>query len=594
VNSRRTFDHERGGGPAQPCANPCPGQRGEQTILDGCQPWPPELAESYRAAGYWRDRTLGEELKEWASRYRERTALVDGYRRWSYSEVDVAADLLAAGLRRQGINVGDRIVIQLPNIAEFVVVCFALFRLGVLPVLALPSHRIEEIAHLCELSEAVGYLTVDTHAGFDYRELARQLRPAPRHVLILGDAEEFTTLAELITGDAGEPAPPYRPDPGDVALFLLSGGTTALPKLIPRTHNDYEYTLRASAQVCRLDESTVYLTALPVAHNFALGCPGVLGTLYAGGTVVFAPNPSPPEVFPIIERERVTITALVPPLALLWMMATQWVAADLSSLRVLQVGGAKLGAEPASHVRRTLGCQLQQVFGMAEGLLNYTRLDDPEDIVVSTQGRPLSPADEIRIVDEQGVDVEPGQVGELLTRGPYTLRGYYRAQSHNATAFTPEGYYCSGDLVRRTPTGHLVVEGRVKDVINRGGEKVSAAEVENHLLTHPAVQDAAMVAVPDDRLGELTCAVVIASGEAPTLRQLKAFLRNRGVAAYKHPDRLEILTAWPLTAVGKVDKKKLAAALSTTPRADSKTVTTAEQPDRTSATSSTTHLCEGS
>ncbi len=535
------------------------------SMVEGCQPWPPELAESYRAAGYWRDRTLGEELREWAGRYRQRTALVEGDRRWSYWEADAAADRLAAGLRRQGITAGDRIVVQLPNIAEFVVVCFALFRLGAMPVLALPTHRITEIAHFCELSDAVGYLSVDTHAGFDYRELARQLRPAPRHVLVLGEAEEFTPLAELISGDAGEPAPPYRPDPGDVALFLLSGGTTALPKLIPRTHNDYEYNLRASAQVCRLDESSVYLTALPVAHNFALGCPGALGTLHAGGTVVLVPNPSPPEVFPIIERERVTITALVPPLASLWMTATQWVPADLSSLRVLQVGGAKLGVEPATRVRHTLGCQLQQVFGMAEGLLNYTRLDDPDDIVVSTQGRPLSPADEIRIVDAQGVDVEPGQAGELLTRGPYTLRGYYRANSHNATAFTPEGYYRSGDLVRRTPTGHLVVEGRVKDVINRGGEKVSAAEVENHLLTHPAVQEAAVVAVPDDRLGERTCAFVIACGEAPTLRELTAFLRNRGVAAYKHPDRLEIVTAWPVTPVGKVDKKTLAPTLRTTP-----------------------------
>jgi 2,3-dihydroxybenzoate-AMP ligase len=560
-------------------------------MMDGCQPWPLELAESYRAAGYWRDRTLGDELMAWAGRHRERIALVDGDRRWSYSQVDAAADGLAGGLQRQGINAGDRVVVQLPNVAEFVVVCFALFRLGALPVLALPNHRIEEIAHLCELSEAVGYLTVDTYASFDYRELARQLCPAPRHVLILGDAEEFTSLAELIIDGAEGLAPAYPPNPGDVALFLLSGGTTALPKLIPRTHNDYEYNLRASAQVCGLDESSVYLAALPVAHNFALCCPGVLGTLHAGGTVVFAPNPSPPEAFPIIERERATITALVPPLALLWTTATQWVPADLSSLRVLQVGGAKLGAQSARRILDTFGCQLQQVYGMAEGLLNYTRLDDPESIVVSTQGRPLSPADEIRIVDEWDVDVEPGQTGELLTRGPYTLRGYYRADSHNATAFTSDGYYRSGDLVRRTPTDYLVVEGRLKDVINRGGEKVSAAEVENHLLTHPAVQDASVAAVPDDRLGELTCAFIIPSGKAPTLRELTAFLHNRGLAAYKHPDRLEILTAWPVTtAAGKVDKKKLLAAFHIPPRAEVKAHSTAGQPHGTSVTPSTIHL----
>jgi 2,3-dihydroxybenzoate-AMP ligase len=208
-----------------------------------------------------------------------------------------------------------------------------------------------------------------------------------------------------------------------------------------------------------------------------------------------------------------------------------------------------------------LGCQLQQVYGMAEGLLNYTRLDDPDDLVEGTQGRPLSPADEIRIVDGQDRDVAPGEVGELLTRGPYTLRGYYRAEAHNAKAFTPDGYYRSGDLVRRLPTGHLVVEGRVNDVINRGGEKVSAIEVEDYLLAHPAVRDAAVVGASDERLGERICAFVIPATTAPTLPELTAFLRERGVAAYKHPDRLRIITEWPVTSVGKVDKKKLAATL---------------------------------
>jgi 2,3-dihydroxybenzoate-AMP ligase len=525
-------------------------------MLDGCRAWPPELAAAYRAAGYWRDRTLGECLRGWAARHPERTALVAGDRRWSYQEVDQAADRLAAGLRRRGISAGDRVVVHLPNIPELILVCFALFRLGAMPVMALPGHRLAEIAYLYELSGAVGYVTVDTHAGFDHRELARRLTPAPPHVLIVGDAEEFTPLAELANGE-GPPGP--SPDSGDVAFFLLSGGTTALPKLIPRTHNDYEYNLRASAETCGLDESTVYLAVLPVAHNFALGCPGVLGTLHAGGTVVFAPTPSPPEAFPIIERERVTHTALVPPLASLWTTATEWVPSDLSSLRLLQVGGAKLAEEAAHRVRETLGCRLQQVYGMAEGLLNYTRLDDPDDIVATTQGRPLSPADEIRIVDERGAQVAPGQVGELLTRGPYTLRGYYRADAHNVKAFTPDGFYRSGDLVRRTPTGHLVVEGRVKDVINRGGEKVSAEEVEDHLVRHPAVREAAVVALPDDRLGELTCAFIIPDGPAPTREELTGFLRDLGVAAHKHPDRLEIVTAWPVTGVGKIDKKRLLA-----------------------------------
>jgi 2,3-dihydroxybenzoate-AMP ligase len=247
----------------------------------------------------------------------------------------------------------------------------------------------------------------------------------------------------------------------------------------------------------------------------------------------------------------------VPPLVPLLLDAARVVRHDLSSLRVLQVGGARLATEVARRVRPGLGCALQQVFGMAEGLVNYTRLDDPHDVVVSTQGRPMSPADEIRIVDDDDRDVADGEVGHLLTRGPYTIRGYYRADAHNARAFTADGFYRTGDLVRRTATGHLVVDGRAKDQINRGGEKIAAEEVEGHLLAHPSVADAAVVAMPDAQLGERTCAWIVSRGAAPSPRDLAAFLRERGIARFKVPDRVEVIEVLPRTAVGKVDKRAL-------------------------------------
>ncbi|WP_158881420.1 (2,3-dihydroxybenzoyl)adenylate synthase [Amycolatopsis anabasis] len=531
-------------------------------MLDGCVPWPTEFADAYRAAGHWAGQPLDVLLRDGARDHPDRIALVDAAgSRWSYAELDARADRVAAGLHGLGLRAGDRIVVQLPNIPEFVVLIFGLLRIGALPVLALPAHRESEIAPLCELSEAVAYVIADfDEAGYDYRALARSVRksvPSVEHVLVVGDPEEFTALPEA------EPIALAAPDPGEVALFLLSGGTTGTPKLIPRTHNDYLYNARESARVCGLGEHTVYLVALPAAHNFAFACPGILGTFAAGGTVVLAPDPSPDGVFPLIEREKVTITAVVPPVALLWMDAAEFADEDLSSLRLLQVGGAKFSAEPASRVPEALGCALQQVFGMAEGLLNYTRLDDPAELVITTQGRPMSGSDEIRVVDEDGEEVAPGQSGELLTRGPYTLRGYYRAPEHNARSFTPDGFYRSGDLVRVLPSGHLVVEGRVKDQINRGGEKIPAEELENHLLAHPAVHDAAVVGMADEIMGERTCAFLIVKGEAPTLREVTAFLRERGVAAYKLPDRIEVLDAFPLTTVGKVSKKALGKLLET-------------------------------
>ncbi|MDH6577815.1 AMP-binding protein [Kitasatospora sp. MAP5-34] len=525
--------------------------------------------------------TLDALLREQAGRRPDRPALVSPAGHvTSYGELDRAVGRLAGRLARLGLVAGDRIVVQLPNCVEFILLIFALFRLGVIPVLALPGHRRSEIDHLCKMTEAVGYAIPRRHAGFDFIPLAEEVRRGNyglRHILVEGNTDRPLAAHSddvfLLQGDTD--LPPGReetefpgPNSADLALLLLSGGTTGTPKLIPRTHRDYVYNVTESAALCGLDEAGVYLAALPVAHNFALGCPGVLGTLAVGGTVVLAPDAAPDQLFPLIERQRVTVSALTPPLLTLWLAEAAWTEADLSSLRLLQVGGARLSRADAARVGPELGCRLQQVFGMAEGLLCFTRPDDPEETVFSTQGRPLAAADELRVVDGDDHEVAPGDVGRLLVRGPYTIRSYYRAPEYDATAFTTDGYYRTGDLVRITPTGHLVVEGRVKDVINRGGEKVPAAEVEDHLSAHPLIAQVALVGMPDGLLGERTCAYVVPQGTPPALGELAAFLRGRGLAAYKLPDRLEVVDVLPRTGVGKVDKRELATGIAAKLRAE--------------------------
>ncbi|WP_433235689.1 (2,3-dihydroxybenzoyl)adenylate synthase [Streptosporangium sp. CA-135522] len=525
-------------------------------LPSGLTPWPPGLAARYREQGIWDGRTLGALLTEWTRAYGENTALVAGEDRLTYRDLDRRADRMAAGLAALGIRPGDRVLVQLPNIGAFVILFFALVRLGAVPVLTLPAHRITEIGHLARLSSAVAYVIPDQSGGFDYRDLAAAvLAEAPdlRHVLVAGEPGPFTALARI---DA-DPVPHPDPDPADLALLLVSGGTTGVPKLIPRTHQDYGFNARASAEICALDARSAYLACLPVAHNFTLACPGVLGTLGVGGKVVLSPSPAPSDAFPLIEAEQITITALVPPLVPLWLETAEWDPADLTTLKLLQAGGSKLPAETARLIPAALGCAVQQVFGMAEGLLNYTRADDDADLVEHTQGRPLSAEDELRVVDADDRDVAPGEVGELLVRGPYTLRGYYRAAGHNATAFTSDGYYRSGDLVRALPSGHLVVEGRVKDTIDRGGESISAEEVEAHLLTHPAVRRAVAIGLPDTGHGEQLCAVVVPWSQPPTLPQLRLHLMGRGLAAFKVPDRIEAVQDLPVTAVGKIDKQAL-------------------------------------
>lgn len=519
--------------------------------------WPQAFADRYRKTACWRGETFGKMLRERAKSLGERIAVTSGTSNISYAELDRRVDQLAAGLQSLGIKQGDRAVVQLPNCIAFFEVVFALFRLGAWPVFALPSHRGSEVNYFCQFTEAVAYIIPDTYDGFDYRTLASEVKtavPTLEQVIVAGDSGGFANLADLYQA-------PVLPQPevnaGDIAFLQLSGGTTGLSKLIPRTHDDYIYSLRASNEVCRVDQDSVYLAALPIAHNYPLSSPGVLGVLYAGGRVVLASGASPDEAFPLIARERVTITALVPPLALIWLEAAASRQVDLSSLKVLQVGGAKFSEQAARRVKPVFGCTLQQVFGMAEGLVNYTRLDDPEELIVSTQGKPMSQYDEIRVVDEDDLDVEPGAVGQLLTRGPYTIRGYYKASDHNAKAFTPDGFYRTGDLVRVNEAGYIVVEGRAKDQINRGGEKIAAEEVENHLLAHEAVLDAAIVSMPDPFLGERSCAFVIPRQQAPIDSELKKFLRQRGIAAFKIPDRIEFIPSFPYTPLGKVSKKAL-------------------------------------
>ncbi|MDT5148017.1 MAG: mycobactin salicyl-AMP ligase [Mycobacterium sp.] len=531
--------------------------------LSGFVPFPPARAAAYRAAGYWAGRALDTVLTDAAKCWPGRVAIVDALAGagLTYAELDTEAHRAAAGLRALGIAPGDRVLLQLPNGCRFAVALFALLRAGAIPVMCLPGHRAAELAHFAAVSEAVGLVIADTAGGFDYRAMALDL-PALKHVVVDGAPGPFTSWSELPEGDPPEVAP----DTAAPALLLVSGGTTGVPKLIPRTHEDYVYNATASARLCGLTADDVYLAVLPAGHNFPLACPGLLGAMTAGATTVFGTDPSPEAAFTAVARHRVTVTALVPALAKLWAQACEWEPVTPKSLRLLQVGGARLEPRDARVLRATLTPGLQQVFGMAEGLLSFTRLDDPPELVENTQGRPLCAGDELRIVDGDGRPVSPGEEGELLARGPYTINGYFCAERDNRRSFDPDGFYRSGDLVRRRDDGYLVVTGRIKDVICRAGETIAAADIEEHMLSHPAISSAAAVAIPDPYLGEKVCAAVVFAGEPVTLAELNSHLDRRGLAAHVRPDMLIALAALPTTPIGKIDKKAIARHVAGAPR----------------------------
>ncbi|MDH3052415.1 AMP-binding protein [Gordonia alkanivorans] len=535
-------------------------------LLDGFTPYADAQAARYRDAELFRGLPLFAGFDASAESTPDAPAVtdasIDGPRTLTYSELREASLRRAAGFVAAGLRPGERVVLQQNNSLEFVVNLLGLLRARVAPVMTLPAHRITEIAHLAAGAGAVAYIGEDGRRGFDFRDLATELQsrvPAVTQVFVSGDPGPFATAPDADPASVDLPASPNSDLP---ALFLVSGGTTGLPKLIARTHDDYDLNARLSAEVAMLTADDTYLVALPAAHNFPLCCPGILGVFGVGGHVVFTDNPSPDNTFDLIERHRVTVTALVPALAQLWCAATEWEPADISSLRLLQVGGAKLAHPDAVALDEALGDVVQQVFGMAEGLICYTRPDEPRNLVHEVQGSPMSEFDEVRVVDEEGVDVPDGEEGELLVRGPYTIRGYYRADAHNEKSFTPDGFYRSGDKVTRLPSGHLSVTGRIKDTIVRAGENVAADDVEENLLAHSSVRQVAVVGLPDDAVGEKICAAVVLSHDHPPtqpleLATLRMFLADRGLASFKLPDVVRVIRTLPVTAVGKIDKKVL-------------------------------------
>ena len=538
--------------------------------MDGFTPWPESSKEQYLKAGYWREKPLASIVEDAAARWPKRVAVSFNGAHITYGELHRKVNRLALHLAKRGHRPLDRLILQMPNCPETLYLYFAAVKIGVIPIMALAAHRLAEISFFAEFAGAKSYCIPGVHGKFDFPGLAIEITKkvkALKNIIVHADQvpEGMISLKKLLDDpieeriDGAAVFSQLRPDPYAPAIFQLSGGTTGIPKLIPRTHNDYYYNALRNSEICGFSKDTVYLVAIPMTHNFATACPGWQGVFLKGGRVVLSASPAPDAILNLIRQEKVTTVPAVPAIVINLLNHPDLSDYDLSSFQMLHVGGSRLNEETARRVRPELGAGVQQVLGMAEGPLFWTRPDDPEEIACLTQGRPMSPGDEFRIVDPQDHDVKPGEIGELICRGPYTIRGYFNAPEYNRRAFTPDGFYRSGDLCRLHESGNLIVEGRSKDTINRGGEKISAEEMENHILAFPKIRLCAYVAMPDPILGERAALFAVPrEGESLTLKELNDFLLSeRQIARYKLPERLEILADLPLTAVGKVNKVRL-------------------------------------
>ncbi|WP_088318626.1 AMP-binding protein [Kineosporia sp. R_H_3] len=552
--------------------------RDEESVL--APPFPAVRAAAYRSAGCWGERTIGEELSASAALHAGRTAVVDAHGRLTYAELDAVTDRVGAGMLDAGLVPGDRVLFQVTNRLESVVAWYACQKAGLVPVATLAAHREHEMRAIGALSAARAYVVEITPAGTtDLVALARNVAgdvpsvgwiltidppggPAP--VTAAPAAEDAPLTLPLASLGAGLPADAVAAavrsaqaarGPESIAALQLSGGTTGAPKLIPRRHNEYWYNALAYARHLGWTAETKVAHLIPIIHNAGIVC--ATHASHAVGATLVLGTPDARASLPLLAREGTTF-ALVGHAHFAAVGEPAFLDA-LPTLDGLLLSGTKVPDDLFEEIERR-GIWSGQLFGMGEGLFCLSRRDDPREARLRSVGRVLSPLDEIRICypgSEQ--QVAAGEIGELCCRGPYTIPGYYAAPERNTEAFTSDGFYRTGDLARWQDFDgepHLLIEGRIKDVINRGGEKINAEEVELLLLSHPDVAEVAVVAMPDPRLGERPCAYVV-SGRAFGVGDAQEWLAGLGVAKYKWPERVERLDVLPRTKVGKLNKALL-------------------------------------
>jgi acyl-CoA synthetase (AMP-forming)/AMP-acid ligase II len=523
---------------------------------------PAELRAAWVDAGHTPGVDLRTLFDEQAKRHPDKVAVVDDQKATTYAEIGEMADRIAGLLCEWGIGKGDVVAIQLPNIAEACAADLAVATVGA-TCLAYPVlYRHNEVRSLLTRSGAVACLFLRRLRDFDFAAMMADLRPdlpALRHLAVLGEpADGIDSIDARLAADG---PPPPRPavavGPHDPARIIVTSGTEAAPKMVLYSHAGIGGGIAQVLGSLRPDDDTRFLLLPPLSTGF-----GSLGTYAAlaryGVTMVVTAAFDPAGVIKLIERERVTHMLAVPTM-LAMMLATGPGDADLSSLQVVGSFGAAMSEDRVRTTLDTFGARFVNGYGCSDGAICMTGWDDPPEKIARTVGRPSPGMSEIRILDDDGVEVPTSEVGEVCARGPMSPLGYFESPELDALYRFDGGWVRTGDLGFFDPEGYLHIAGRKKDIIVRGGYNISPAETEAGLCKHPAIAEAACVGYPDERLGERMCAfVVLAAGaDAPTLPEIEAFLVEDGLARIKVPERLEVVDAMPLNPTGKILKRVL-------------------------------------
>ena len=537
-------------------------------LLEGVTPYREADAEEYNKRRWWSGLTLGDLLDRAADIHPDREAFVDAENRLTFSQAREKADRLAIGLMGLGIRPLDRVLIQLPNWSEFVSAYFACQKIGAITVLLVDRYRQHEIERLADIAGATAWIAPLRYGKVDFLPIIRDVRqrcPQIAHVItVRGEIDEpgYSSLERLIaenepTGQSLARLAERNPDPGQVAHMAPTGGTTGEPKIVPRTHDSVlcavEYCSKTWDQHCE----DVNLIVGSIAHDLSFG-KGLVGSMMTHGKLVMLDSTDPRLTCETIDRERVTSVIWVPTLAQRLLQFEGLDEFDLRCLKKMHSAGGAAYPELVREVFGRLEMRFHNGYGATEGMTCITSAEDDVETVCSTVGRPTCPGDIYKVVDPEGNTVPPGASGELLVKGPSMFTGYYMNPEENAKVFDKDGFFRTGDLAKIDSKGYITLTGRLKEMINRGGESISATVIERLISRHPDVAAAAVIPIPDLVMGERVCACIQPKpGARLTFDGIIAFLREQKASVQELPERIEFIEAMPYSGVQKINKHAL-------------------------------------
>jgi len=535
--------------------------------IEGFEPYRPEDVEIYNKYRWWFGITWGDMFNKATDLYPDKEGLVDDTHRLTYRELRSKVDRLAVGFMRLGIRERQFVLLQIPNWHEFILAFYALQKIGAIPVLLISRHGLAEVLHIAALTDPVAWIGPTHYRKTTYLHMLREVtkkNKSLRHLISVRgqDDKAFTPLEALMapgepTASELEALDARRPDPMELSIILLTGGTTGLPKAVPRTHNDYLSSVYFHSRAWEITSEDTILTAAPVSHAQGMHN-GVGSTFLNFCKYVITDSTDPEDICRIIEKEKVTAFPTVPVLVQRMIDLENLGDYNLHSLKKIYCGGAPSTPELVRSVYKKIACKFVNALGSSEGLGSMTRLNSDLDTICTTVGQRDCPYSQYMIFDEYGHELPPGHEGELMAKGPTIFTGYFKSHEDNLKTFTDDGFFKTGDLAKIDESGIITITGRIKETILRGGETISAVAIERMICSHPGVGEASVIGMPDKVFGERICAyVTLKAGASLSFQDLIAYLRSIGASVLQLPERLEIIDSIPRTKIGKVDKKLL-------------------------------------